>query len=56
MLGPILPTNPSFARWFCERIAGAPVVLAFEDEARAAYDVRRADLTHPLPKGKSINP
>ena len=56
VLGPILPTNPAFSRWFCEQIAGAPVVLAFEDEARAAFDVRRADLTHPLPKGKTINP
>ncbi len=56
LLGPILPTNPEFMRWFCEKITGSPVALAFEDEARAAYDMRRAELTHPLPKGKSINP
>ena len=56
LLGPIMPSNPEFTRWFCEKIAGSPVVLAFEDEARAAYDIRRAELTHPLPKGKTINP
>ena len=56
ILGPILPTNPQFARWFCEQITGKPVVLAFEDAARLAYGVRAAELTKPLPKGKTINP
>ena len=54
ILGPILPTNPDFARWFCERITGKPVQIAFEKEARAAYEVRCAELTKPLPKGKTI--
>ena len=52
----MLPTNPDFARWFCERVAGAPIQLAFERELREAYEVRRAELTKPLPKGKVINP
>jgi len=56
ILGPLLPTNPDFARWFCEKITGSPVVLAYEQEAREAYRVRAAELTHPLPKGKVINP
>ncbi|RVU97089.1 DUF1727 domain-containing protein [Coriobacteriales bacterium OH1046] len=56
ILGPLLPTNPDFARWFCEKITGSAVVLPFEREARAAYRVRAAELTRPLPKGKAINP
>lgn len=55
VLGPILPTNPSFAAWFCGRIAGGPVRLAFEAEARAAYDARHAELMRPLPRGKVIS-
>jgi CobQ-like glutamine amidotransferase family enzyme len=56
ILGPILPTNPQFARWFCEQIVGKPVVLAYEDAACLAYGVRAAELTKPLLKGKTINP
>ena len=54
VLGPVLPTNPDLARWFCEQVAGQPVQIAFEKEARAAYEVRSAELTKPLPKGKTI--
>ena len=56
VLGPILPSNPAFARWFCEKITGTPIRISFEREAQAAYDVRHAELTKPLPKGKVINP
>ena len=56
LIGPILPTNPDFAQWFCERIAGTPIKLAFEKDVRLAYDVRHAELTKPLPKGKTIKP
>ncbi len=56
VLGPILPSNPAFAKWFCERITGTPVTLAFAADAQLAYDVRHAELTKPLPKGKVINP
>ncbi len=56
VLGPILPTNPRFARWFCEQITGGPIKLAFEKDAQLAYDVRYEELTKPLPKGKVINP
>lgn len=56
ILGPLLPTNPDFARWFCEKITGSADILPFEKEARAAYRVRAAELTHPLPKGKTISP
>lgn len=54
LLGPILPTNPDFAQWFCQKITGKAVRIAFEDDARRAYEVRKAELTKPLPKGRSI--
>ena len=56
VIGPILASNPDFAAWFCRQITGADVRLAFEKEARVAYDVRHAELTKPLPKGKTVNP
>lgn len=56
VIGPLLATNPDFAAWFCRQVTGTEVRVAFEKEARAAYDVRHAELTKPLPKGKTINP
>ena len=56
VIGPLLASNPDLAHWFCRQIVGHDVPLAFEREARAAYDVRHAELTKPLPKGKVINP
>lgn len=56
VLGPLLATNPDLARWFCERITKQHVQLAFEHEAEVAYEVRLAELTKPLPKGKEILP
>ena len=56
IIGPLLAANPDFTSWFCKQVVGHDVPLAFEDEARAAYEVRFAELTKPLPKGKSVNP
>ena len=56
VIGPLLASNPDFAAWFCRKVTGGEVRIAFEKEARAAYDVRHAELTKPLPKGKTINP
>ena len=67
-LGPLLTTNPALARWFVDAIivratfhdpaaaAWLPCRLAFEREARAAYEVRYAELTKPLPSGKQVSP
>ena len=54
LIGPLLTMNPDFTAWFCEKIVGSPVKIAFEETARTAYDVRHAELTKPRPKGKTI--
>ena len=45
VIGPLLATNPDFAAWFCRQVTGTEVRV-----------VRHAELTKPLPKGKTINP
>lgn len=47
LIGPILPSNPDFARWFLDAMGAADAPLAFEDVAREAYELRLAELKTP---------
>ena len=48
IIGPLLPLNPPFTAWLIGEIAGADEVhLAFEPEARAAYEKRARELRTP---------
>ncbi len=47
-IGPLLPLNPDFTRWLLQGVCGTDRVdLAFEEEARAAYEKRAAELKAP---------
>lgn len=47
IIGPLLPLNPDFTAWLLERVCGSRVPLAFEQEARAAYEKRVRELKAP---------
>ncbi|WP_234346287.1 MurT ligase domain-containing protein [Collinsella provencensis] len=47
MIGPVLPLNPDFTRWLLKNATGHEVPLAFEQEARAAYNKRVQELKTP---------
>lgn len=40
LIGPLLPLNPDFTRYLLDLMGRKDVPLAFETEARAAYDER----------------
>ena len=48
IIGPLLPLNPDFTKWLLAEVCGTDdVELAFEKEARAAYDKRVKELKVP---------
>lgn len=47
LIGPILPSNPDFARWFLDAMGATEAPLAFEGVAREAYELRLTELKTP---------
>ena len=48
IIGPLLPLNPPFTAWLLSQVCGTDdVTLAFEEEARAAYEKRLKELKAP---------
>ena len=46
--GPLLVLNPTFTKWYMEQMMGVEnAVLAFEEAAMDAYNLRVAEYTDP---------